>query len=165
MPGVPSRGDIAGGGGVKISFFVVGKPATQGSKRAFMAGGRPIIVEDCKRNKPWRTDVRAACAEVIARDGWQQPAIHAGPVRVSMWFVLARPKNHYGSGRNAEKLTGQAKSHPTGKPDVVKLARAVEDSLKGLAWTDDSQIVDETIRKQYAMRDEPEGVRVEIEAI
>jgi Holliday junction resolvase RusA-like endonuclease len=35
------------------------------------------------------------------------------------------------------------------KPDVLKLARAVEDALTGILYRDDAQIVTEVLRKRY----------------
>jgi Holliday junction resolvase RusA-like endonuclease len=48
---------------------------------------------------------------------------------------------------------------------VLKLARAVEDALTGVLWRDDAQIAIEQLSKHYAERDEPERVRVRVEAL
>ena len=143
-----------------IRFFVRGKPATQGSKRAFYNPriGRAIVVEDCKRNRPWRTDVKAS-----AEQAWPFPP-HDGPVKVEINFLFSRPSGHFGSGKNSATVRPSAPVHMTTKPDVVKLARAVEDALKGLTWRDDSQIVHEVITKNYSANGQ-EGANVTIEFI
>lgn len=139
---------------MKLSFFVAGDPATQGSKRAFYIAkiGRAIVTEDCKKNKPWRSDVRNEAEKAMAAGEWK---LTEKPVRLDLTFQIRRPKSHYG----AKGLKESAPYFPAKKPDTVKLARAVEDALKGVCWKDDAQIVTEMIRKRY--NDQP-GVLVEI---
>jgi Holliday junction resolvase RusA-like endonuclease len=129
-----------------IEFFVPGIPATQGSKRAFYnkAIGRAILVDDCKRNKDWRGDVKAFALKAV---GEAPPA--SGPVCLRIQFYLPRPKGHFGSGRNADKLRDHAPDWHTKKPDLTKMTRAVEDALKGIAWNDDSQVAVQHIEKVY----------------
>jgi Holliday junction resolvase RusA-like endonuclease len=78
-----------------------------------------------------------------------------GPLKVSLRFGLLRPKGHFGK----RGLKPSAPQYPTVKPDVIKLARCVEDALNGLAWKDDSQIVFEELGKVYAGSP---GVQIEI---
>ena len=68
------------------------------------------------------------------------------PIIISMRFRLKRPKT-------------VKRDHPTVPPDVDKLARAVNDGLTGVAFTDDSQIVQLTASKIYS---EHTGVDIEI---
>lgn len=142
---------------MKLSFFVAGDPATQGSKRAFYIAkiGRAIVTEDCKKNKPWRSDVRNEAEKAIESQGWK---LTEGAVYVELTFQLTRPKGHFG----AKGLRPSAPAYHTKKPDTVKLARAVEDALKGVVWKDDSQIYCEKITKVYA---EQPGCLVTIVAI
>lgn len=139
---------------MKLSFFVAGDPATQGSKRAFYIAkiGRAIVTEDCKENKPWRSDVRNEAEKAIAAGEWK---LTDKPVMLNLTFQLKRPKGHFG----AKGLKKSAPYFPAKKPDTVKLARAVEDALKGVCWKDDAQIVTEIIQKRY--HDQP-GCLVEI---
>ena len=141
----------------RIAFTAYGKPAPAGSKRVVpaggRAGGRPIVVDDSKRSRPWKTEVAAAAREAL--DGGD---LLDGPLRMRLVFYVARPKGHYG----ARGVRPSAPPHPTVKPDVLKLARAVEDALTGQVYRDDAQVVDEQLVKRYG---EPERVEVEIEAI
>lgn len=138
--------------------FVEGKPATQGSKRGIPFKKRGSdglgvrLIDDNPRTKEWRRHVRDT-----VRETWDKPSLSC-PVFLSCTFWLRRPKSHYGTGRNANKQRDHAPLFPTTKPDSLKLARAVEDALTGLCWIDDSQVVQHTIRKRYAMRGELEGV-------
>lgn len=103
------------------SFFAVGTPAAQGSKRHV---GNGVMVESSKALRPWRDTVTSAAYGA-------GPCLQ-GPVAVWMVFTLPRPKS-------ARKLD----VCPWKKPDVGKLARAVEDSITAAGlWSDDAQVVD-----------------------
>lgn len=144
--------------GAVISFFVPGKPAPAGSKRAFYNArlGRALVVDANANAKPWQAAVASTAAE--HRNG---AGLIDGPLEVEFIFYVPRPKGHFGTGRNASLLRASAPSHPTGRPDVLKLARGVEDALTGVLWRDDSQIVKELLRKEYG---EPAGVHIEVVA-
>jgi Holliday junction resolvase RusA-like endonuclease len=154
----------------RIAFTIYGKPETQGSKRSFVVrkksgaiattpDGRPIVrtVEHRKEQlAAWRQDVaRTARA---AYDG----KLLDGPLNVEMVFYRPRPKGHYGTGRNAGKLKSSAPLYPTGRPDRLKLARAVEDALTGVLWRDDSQGVEGIVCKRWG---EPARVEVVVESL
>jgi Holliday junction resolvase RusA-like endonuclease len=132
-----------------LSFFVHGKPAPGGSKKGFHnpKTGRVVIVDDCKRNKPWRESVKWAALEAMKTGGLTRPL--SGPLRVTFRFLVNRPKGHFGSGKNAAVLKLSAPLFPTTKPDVLKLSRSTEDALTGIAYEDDSQIVTEILHKRF----------------
>lgn len=144
-----------------FSFFVHGKPATQGSKRAFWRPGmkHAAIVDDCKRNKPWRSDVIDAAMRELERQKISDFASYSGPVALEITFYMARPASHLGSGKNANVVKPSAPVLPTKKPDLTKLVRPVEDALKGLLWRDDSQVWHGKYEKRFGS---PEGAQVKI---
>lgn len=134
-----------------VRFFVPGTPATAGSKRGVpiyrgkkgeprVFTGHVAVIEDSKRSQPWRQDVQGVAREAMA--GRRQ---FTGALFVHMRFVMRRPKAHLG----AHGLRPSAAVFPAGKPDVLKLARAVEDACNGIVWFDDAQIVTETLEKVY----------------
>jgi crossover junction endodeoxyribonuclease RusA len=125
-----------------MMITVRGTPAPQGSKQ-HVGGGR--MVEMSKAVGPWREAVRAETQLAMNGDG---PI--GGPARVSITFYMTRPRNHYGTGRNAHLVKDSAPAFPTGRPDLDKLARAVLDALTmGGAWSDDSQVVHLNALKLY----------------
>lgn len=136
-----------------ISFSVPGTPAPQGSK-TYLGNGR--MVESSKRVKPWRADIRAA-----ALANFKQP--FTGPIRLDLAFVMPRPKSHYGTGRNVNKIKPSAPVLHTQKPDLDKLIRAVGDALTGVAYHDDSQVVGGSHIKRwtYGVGDRP-GVHIAV---
>jgi Holliday junction resolvase RusA-like endonuclease len=83
-----------------------------------------------------------------------------GPLLLELTFWTPRPKGHYGSGKNAGQVRGSAPRHPTVKPDLLKLARAVEDALSGIVYRDDAQITTEILQKAYG-----EPARCEIRVV
>lgn len=146
----------------RITFTVLGKPQTAGSKRAFVLrrndgslvtrpNGAPAVnvIDDNANSKQWQRTVAWEARRVFTGD------LMRGAVGAEFTFYRPRPKSHYGKhGLNA---TGRESAHPTTKPDVLKLSRAIEDSLTGVVWNDDAQIVAETLRKCWG-----EPARVEV---
>lgn len=132
-----------------IQFTVLGKPQPAGSKRAFpyhkkVGGDLGVRVADANPEaKTWKMMVAAA-----AREAYDGPLL-TGPLQVTMLFTQRRPKCHYGTGRNANILKPSAPLLPIVKPDVLKLARPVEDAMNGFPWRDDSQTTDLILRKRY----------------
>jgi Holliday junction resolvase RusA-like endonuclease len=148
-----------------LSFTVYGNAAPAGSKR-HVGGGR--IVDSSKRSAPWKDQVAQAAALAYANAiGVFAPdaPLLDGPLAVRMTFYVPRPKGHY-SRRDAiggfvtGALVPSAPAYPTTRPDVLKLARAVEDACTGIVWRDDAQIVSEWLQKRYG-----EPARVEVVVI
>lgn len=126
-------------------FWVPGLPAPGGSKKAFAHAktGKIMVVEACARSKPWRSVV-ALCAQ----SHYSGPPL-TGPLSLEITFTFPRPKGHYGTGKRSGVVRSSAPAYPTGRPDCTKVLRSTEDALKGITWVDDSQIVEQTVRKVY----------------
>lgn len=128
-----------------FEFVVPGKPQPAGSKRAYAKkGGGVIVTDDNPRAKPFQNAVNA---EAVATLDGEAPL--EGALRLTVVFILARPKGHYGSGRNSDRLRPSAPPFPTTRPDASKLVRAVEDALTGALFRDDAQIVSQHVGKRY----------------
>jgi Holliday junction resolvase RusA-like endonuclease len=138
----------------RIEFTVIGAPKPQGSKRTVpiyrdgkpvMKGNRTLtrVAPDNPKLPEWRQEVAHAARQAYAGD------LLAGALRLWLLFMRPRPKSHFRTGRNANVLRDNAPEYPIVKPDTVKLARAVEDSLTGVVWRDDSQVVDHGLFKRY----------------
>lgn len=128
---------------MKFTVYGIAQPA--GSKRGFsnQKTGRVIITDANNKAKPWKAEVRTAAAEAAGRNGLV--GLMDGPLELSLTFYVPRPKSHIG----ARGVRPSAPMFPTVKPDVLKLARAVEDACTGVVWRDDSQIVTELLSKRY----------------
>ena len=73
-----------------------------------------------------------------------------GPLSLEVICVFPRPKSHFGTGKNADKLKASAPEDHTKKPDCTNLCKFVEDCLNDEVYKDDSQICVVRIRKVYA---------------
>jgi Holliday junction resolvase RusA-like endonuclease len=141
-----------------LTFFVRGVPSAGGSKKAFVhpKTKKVVVVDDAKRNMPWREVVAS-----VAREHFAGPPLD-GPLAVAFTFVVQRPRGHFGSGRRTKRLKPSSPLYPVTRPDVLKLARSTEDALTGVIWRDDSCTVRLILTKEYG--DQP-GVRVEVQAL
>lgn len=103
------------------SFYALGAPASQGSKRHV---GNGIMVESSKALRPWRDTVTAA--------GYGAGPCLDGPIVAKVVFTLPRPK----SARKADFA-------PCRGIDVDKALRAVFDAVTAAGlWGDDARVVD-----------------------
>ena len=117
-----------------IEITIYGLPAPQGSK-TFMGmskAGHPIMVEACKRLKPWR--------ELVA---WTAKAVGghiSGPICAYFMFTLLKPRS----------APAKTEIFPDGYPDGDKLTRAIFDSLTTAGLIDDdARILSCTFTKLY----------------
>ena len=118
-------------------FFVHGRPAPQGSKRAM---GRGIMIEQSKYVASWRQDVYQKALQVRG----DEPLLD-GPLFVNYRFLFLRPKSHY----NKWGVKSDAPIYCAKAPDLSKLVRATEDALTGSIIVDDRYIVSETAIKVF----------------
>jgi crossover junction endodeoxyribonuclease RusA len=141
-----------------ITLQVHGEPAPQGSKSVSRHGG---VYEKSRKVKPWRDAIRAAALAADAAAPGQDAGTLHGPIRVDITFLMARPKGHYGTGRNAGQLRESAPVFPATRPDLDKLIRSTLDGLMlaGL-YADDGQVVALTAVKEYADPDRKPGATI-----
>lgn len=141
----------------RLRWHVDGIPVPQGSKTAFRNkySGKLMVVDSAHNLGPWRAEVTR-----IAKAEWPFDVVHEKPIAIGLIFYLPRPKAHYGTGKNADRLKPGAPTEHALKPDVDKLARAILDSLTGVVYFDDSQVYDLRCRKLYS--DTLTGVAIEV---
>lgn len=118
-----------------VTFFVAGIPIPQGSKKGFSQRGSTFVqlVDDNKvKLRPWRAEVTR-----VAKASWADRERLDGAVLVELVFVFERPKS-------------VKREHPSVRPDVDKLARAVLDGITDAGvWRDDAQVVRLVSEKSY----------------
>ncbi len=170
MPDAPEQN----GWTLIIDFNVVGDPAPGGSKSAFpvrRGKGGPLIIKNMvvegneedgykvygtpvisisdaggKANVKWKRAVKKAGTLAYMR-----PPLADMPLKVGFGFTIARPKYHYGTGRNANTIKPKYADieEPLSAPDLSKYVRSTEDALTGVIWKDDSIIVRQVPAKRY----------------
>lgn len=134
-----------------MTFTVAGVPATKGSYR--IVGGRKHgrLVADNAREMPWRRTV----ANQVRAQWWRthpnaRMPRRAGACEIDAVWRLQRPRT-------------VRRGHPSVKPDLDKLARALFDALtdSGLI-DDDARIIRATLAKTYCASARDQGVRFTI---
>lgn len=142
-----------------VEFHVKGKSEPAGSKRAVPMGNRWGVIDDNPKAAKFKLSVGGVAK--AAMDG-REPL--RGPLRVTMAFLIERPKSHLTSKGELSSI-GRDRFFHTIRPDVLKLARAVEDGMTGVAYEDDAQIVVELLTKRYCHAYEEPGVFVTVEQV
>lgn len=117
-----------------VRFDVAGIAQPKGSTRAYMPPGArfPVVTSDNPRARAWQDAIGWTARTVL--DG----VPFTGAVAIAVTFSLPRPRS-----------LPRAIVHPTKKPDVDKLARCTLDALTGIAYADDSQVIDLDVHKRY----------------
>jgi Holliday junction resolvase RusA-like endonuclease len=118
-----------------FSFSVPGNPQPLHRHRTSTRNGKPEQYDD-PRNEPNRQAI-AWAAKVAGAPG---PV--TGPVSVLVFARLVKPKS-------------SKREQPTVKPDIDNYAKLVLDALNGIAWKDDSQVVEIRVKKMYAVNYAP----------
>lgn len=98
-----------------------------------------------KKTRDYRARIRGA---FIESGGMRR----SGPISVSVSVFRELPKSR------PKSVTSEP---DTFKPDVDNIGKNVLDALNGIAWDDDSQVVELVVRK-YPRRREPERLEVSI---
>lgn len=145
-----------------LAFTVFGVAEPKGSSRTLPSGfvmqrlkkNIPVVIRTFKEMamatittsdnpdvKAWQSEInRAAWSANQDRPANRRGDFMQGAIELAVRFYLPRP-------------TGLAKSYQgphLKKPDLDKLVRAVKDALKGVVWTDDSQVMHVDAWKYYA---------------
>ena len=128
-----------------IDVWVPGLPVAQPRARAVSFRGHARMYNPGTANE-WK-----ACVIHALRGSFGTFPADV-PIRCDLTFHLPRPKSHFGTGKNAQKLKPSAPTRPTGKPDRDNLDKAVCDAITAAGvWVDDSQVTSGTIRKRYCL--------------
>ena len=76
---------------------------------------------------------------------------HVGAILLHVFYIFERPKSHYGTGRNAEKLKPSAPHYHIVKPDEDNCTKFMKDCLAYLGvYKNDSQVISTVPLKRWA---------------
>ena len=125
-----------------LKFTVHGEPRGK---------GRPRFVSTPRGGRAF-TDAQTVAYERMIAWVAKQAGAHVmdGPVRLTVTAYLMIPKSA-SKKRQADMLSGR--ELPTKKPDCDNIFKAVSDGLNGIAFRDDTQVVELSMRKFWS--DEP----------
>lgn len=145
------------------SFFVAGKPETQGSKSAFgrtytdREGRQRVavaMVEQSKGLYNWRASIGRMATLTRPRD-WETNGLFI----LSALFYMPRPKLHFNT---KGELKQNAPLFHSAKGDVDKLLRACGDALTKICYDDDALIVAASSMKLFCDPSDGPGVHIKI---
>ncbi len=142
----------------EVSLVVVGEPIAQPRPRAVSIAGHARVYGS-GRSRPWKICVIDS-AIVNQAAGLRL----TGPLGVKVEYRFRRPKNHFGTGKNANKLKANAPHFVTRKPDLDNLNKSTFDALSEAdVWTDDSIVaVLDGCMKRYCDPGEVPGCTITI---
>ena len=143
-----------------ITFEVHGTPKGQPRARAFAQRfGNKVSARmyDPGPADEWKETVYLGLRTAL-RTFSGQPSL--GAFKVSMRFVMPRPKSHLGK----KGLKPSAPRYHFGKPDIDNLTKLVLDVITkdGRVWRDDSQVVTLLAYKEYAEASDKPGAWISI---
>lgn len=143
----------------RIEFVVPSVPIAQPRQRQAVRqmGGKAVATNYTPAKHPVNAFKAAVQAAYQQAAGDRAPI--DGPVRLTLLFVMPRPKGKFW------KTKPMPRYWHTSKPDSDNLEKGVKDALNKLAWLDDSQVVDTRNAKVVASGDEAAKVSIVIEAI
>lgn len=121
-------------------FTILGEPKGKGRPR-FTRNGRTYTPEaTASYENLVRLEYQRQCGEFVPKDV---------PLILYITAYLGIPKSA-GKAKTEAMMAGEI--FPTKKPDIDNIVKIIADSLNGIAYHDDSQIVCCIVRKFYSER-------------
>lgn len=124
-----------------VAFTVPGEPHGKGRHRSCIRGGRIATYT------PTKTANYESLVALTAQAAMRGIAPIDGPCIVEMEILVAVPAS-WSAKKSSAALAGTI--HPTKKPDIDNVEKAIFDGINGIVWRDDSQVVEVRTRKRYA---------------
>ncbi len=138
-----------------ITLLIPGKARSKGSYRAIVRGNHAFLDNADEHLAEWTNLIKLAWQHQRLAVGQTLPPVSENCFDVYVTCEFSRPKNHFGSGKNAEvqKPNSPPDECCKRKPDADKILRAILDALQGFCWKDDCQIVRCTLSKFWSDKD------------
>ena len=125
-------------------IVIFGRPIAKKRPR-FVRRGKFVSTYNCQETEEgrWLWEAKGQIHKMLT-----------GPITMKCNFFFARPKSHFGTGKNHNKLKSSAPTFHTQTPDIDNLQKFVKDCLNGIAYKDDCQIIYVEASKMWAEADE-----------
>lgn len=131
---------------MKIKFEVNGIPVGQPRPRAFAKAGRARVYNPATA-EAWKGAIALAVKPHLPELPFE------GPVQLTIYHTMPRPKGHFRTGKHAGELRGDAPRKHASKPDLDNLLKAAMDALTTVGvWRDDDQVFMCNVTKFYGDR-------------
>jgi len=131
----------------EIKITVLGIPKPQPRHRHYTRGIYSGTYDPAKDDKA----SFAGCIQSFA-----PPTPFVGAIKLSLMFYFPRPKAHFGTGKNAAILKASAPQYCTKKPDFDNCIKYLCDTMTGVFYKDDAQVVECFCTKRWS--DKPRTV-------
>lgn len=132
----------------RYSVHIPGTPVAKARPRITVRGGKPRAY----------TPKKTADYEAMIADLVKIPEPSSKPLRVHINLYLPIPQS-WSKQKTIDAACGNIL--PTSRPDADNYAKAILDAMNGVAFHDDSQVVDLRVVKQYARKDTGAWVIIE----
>lgn len=95
---------------------------------------------------PGKQRYAMSVVQTIAHDAMGDQPLISGPISMTIFAVWVWPKSW-----NEKKRKVQGAHYKTSRPDADNVGKLVSDSLNGIVFNDDAQVVDLRVIKQYGL--------------
>ena len=136
-------------------MWIPGEPVAKGRPRMTTVGGSARAYTPAKTRK----------AEERVAALWTGDRVEQGvPIMVAVTAYHERPKAHRLASGQLSK-SGEASVFPTKRPDLDNIVKLILDGLNGVAFHDDSQIVNLIAERRWTALGEEPGVQVVVQRV
>lgn len=125
---------------MRLTFEVPGPVKGKGRPRATVTQGGHARMYTPADTVSYENHIRGCYLQAFGRQMVQPPVV----LEVAAQFAV--PKSY---SRKKAALCGQNIIRPTCKPDADNILKAVADALNGVAYADDSAVVEMRVSKRY----------------
>lgn len=126
-----------------IQFTVIGEPTGKQRPKFSTFNGRAVAYT-LKKTENYENLVKLS---FVQQCGNHKPYDKAIPLKADITAYFAIPKS---ATKTKRKMMIAEQLNPLKKPDLDNIAKICLDALNGIAYYDDSQIVELAVRKKYS---------------
>lgn len=116
------------------------------SRPRFARRGRGVVAYEKKEMKTWR----AECSKLIEKV-FEIGGLTECPLKIDATFYIQPPKYISSKKKLREKLEAE-EIFCSKKPDIDNYLKALLDSMTGIVFKDDGQVVECSARKLYSLK-------------
>lgn len=127
---------------MQVRFTVLGEPKGKGRPRATVSGGYAKVYtpkDTVMYENLVRLEYRQQCGDYMFPEG------AVLDMRIAAFYSI--PKS---ASKKKRRQMEEGNIRPVKKPDMDNVVKSIADSLNGVAYRDDTQIVDCAVRKFYS---------------
>ena len=135
-------------------FTVPGVPVAKGRPRVTIRGGRP------RAYTPEKTEKYENLVRLAFREEFPDAEPAAGPISLVIRAYFPVPKSY---SKKKKQLAVVGLLHKTTTPDLDNIQKAIQDGLNGVAFADDSQIVEYKAMKGFSLVPRADIIITELE--